>query len=242
MGRLLRVVALSGVLFSAGCHAADAPSRSVTLHGLAAASLTDAMTKAAGDRATFSFEGSQQVVAQLRQGAPADLVATASSTDMAALAADHLVEPATTFARNRLEMIVAKGNPKGITSLADLARPDLHVVLAAPEVPAGKYANQALRHAGVVVHPRSLELDVKAAVRRVTMGDADAAIVYVTDVRAAGAAADGVVISSADNVVAEYRIAVTASSAHKEAARQFVASLLSGSGRQALVDAGFERP
>jgi molybdate transport system substrate-binding protein len=193
-------------------------------------------------RVTFSFEGSQQVVAQLRQGAPADLAATANPSDMAALVRDHLVAAPTTFARNHLEILVAPGNPKHVTGLADLARPDLAVVLAAPEVPAGKYAAQILRAAGVTAHPRSLELDVKSVVRRVTLGEADAAIVYVTDVRAAGANGAGVEIPAAQNVTAEYQMAVAKTSTHERQAQQFIASLLIGDGHRALVDQGFASP
>src|SRR2546421_717981 len=98
------------------------------------------------------------------------------------------------FARNRLEIIVAPGNPKGVRGLADLAREDITVVLADGSVPAGAYAAQALSRADITVTPKSLEADVKAAVARVTGGDADAAIVYATDVHAAGGRAAGVEI------------------------------------------------
>ena len=116
--------------------------------------------------------------------------------------ADHV------FARNQLQILVAPGNPLGIASIADLARPDLKVVLGDESAPAGRYAAQALRAAGVTVAPVSREADVKAAVAKVTLGEADATIVYVTDVIAAGARGQGVPIADAQNVVAEYPIAV----------------------------------
>lgn len=233
----------------AGCASEPAAPGGEHLRGLAAASLTTALGRAArafagagGGQVAFSFEGSQQVVAHVRQGAPVDVVATASASDMATLEREHLVEGAITFARNRLEIMVAPGNPRHVTGLADLGRSDIRLVLAAPEVPVGHYAAEALERAAVVVHPRSLELDVKAAARRVTMGDADAAIVYATDVREAKDSAAGVAIPPSANVVATYRVAVVRASSHRKVARRFSASLLTGAGRQALLDEGFEAP
>src|SRR5690606_34537103 len=100
------------------------------------------------------------------------------------------------FATNSLQIIVASGNPEGITGLADLARPDLVYVTAAPQVPIGGYAAHVLEDADVAVSPSSLEADVRAVVTKVTSGEADAGIVYATDVAAAADAADGVDIAS----------------------------------------------
>src|SRR5260370_11522692 len=111
------------------------------------------------------------------------------------------------FAHNRLEIAVAKGNPKGIHTLADLARSGLVVVLADPSVPAGKYAAQALAKAGVTVHPASLEQQVTGVLSKVTLGEADAGIVYVSDIVTSGQV-DGVVIPDNPNVIADYPIAV----------------------------------
>ena len=171
----------------------------------AAASLTEAFADVgtalgAGDpglSVRYSFAGSGALVAQVQQGAPADVVATADTASMARLVDAGLVTTPTTFARNQLQILVAPGNPLAIASLADLARPDLKVVLGAETVPAGRYAAQALQAAGITVAPVSYEADVKAAVAKVTLGEADATIVYVTDVIAAGAKGQGVAIPDA---------------------------------------------
>ena len=213
----------------------------------AAASLADAFS-AAGTAlhaeqpavdVSMNFAASGTLVAQIQQGAPADVVATADTATMQQLVNAGVVDTPRIFARNRLEIIVAPGNPKGINGLADLGRDDLTVVLADPAVPAGTYAAQVLSRADVTVHPKSLEADVKAAVARVTSGDADAAIVYATDVRAAGARAAGVEIPDSQNIVAEYPIAIVKSTAHRGAAEAFVESVIRGSGRDALQRAGF---
>ena len=213
----------------------------------AAASLTEAFndvreslrSSTPGLSVTFSYGGSAALVRQIQQGAPADVVATADSGTMEQLTDAGLVETPVTFARNRLEILVARGNPKTVTRLADLARPDLKVVLADDSVPAGKYAAQALQAAGAKVKPVSKEADVKAAVAKVTLGEADAAIVYATDVLAAGTKGQGVEIPPSANVVAEYPVAVMKSTKNLAAARAFVDALLDGAGQDALRQRGF---
>src|SRR5947209_8163912 len=116
----------------------------------------------------------------MRAGAPADVVATADEESMAKLVSAGLVEPPRDFAKNKLQVVVARGDPRAINGLADLARSTLKVVLADPSVPAGKYARQVLDAAHVTVKPVSLELDVKSVLRKVAAGEADAGIVYVT--------------------------------------------------------------
>lgn len=204
---------------------------------LAAASLTEAFT--ALGSATFSFAGSQAIVAQLREGAPADVVALADQRQMKTLVDARLVERPRTFARNTLEIAVAPGNPKHVTRLADLARPDIVVVLADPTVPVGRYSRDVLARAGVTVRARSLELDVKAVLAKVTNGEADAAIVYASDVLAAGAKAAGVEIRRADNVIATYPIAIVRGAKHRAAAEAFVRRVLSPVGQRALRAHGF---
>jgi molybdate transport system substrate-binding protein len=217
---------------------------------LAAASLTEAFndTKTtlerehAGLHITYSFAGSQALVTQIVNGAPADVVATADETTMSRLVTAALVETPTVFAHNRLEIAVAPGNPRGIRGLADLAAPNLTVVLADPSVPAGKFAQQALQKAGVTVTPKSLELDVKSVLQKVAIGEADAGIVYVTDVTAAGATVAGVPIPDTQNVIATYPIAVVKATTHHAAAAAFVTEIVSGVGRQALRKHGFLGP
>src|SRR5262249_25475898 len=157
---------------------------------------------------TYNFGGSGTLVTQIQQGAPADVIATADTDTMKKLTDGGQVETPTTFAKNKLEILVAPGNPKQIKGLSDLSRTDLKVVLCDTTVPAGKYARQALSTAGVTVNPVSNEPDVKSAVAKVTSGEADATIVYQTDVTAAGSKGTGVVIPDNQNVIATYPIAI----------------------------------
>jgi molybdate transport system substrate-binding protein len=182
-------------------------------------------------------------VAQIRDGAPADVLATADEPTMATVRdAGLLAGPPVVFARNRLTIVVEPGNPKGVTGLADLAREDLVVVLAAPEVPVGRYARELLSRAGVTVTPRSLEANVKAVVTKVSLGEADAGIAYVTDVRAASLKVASVEIPEATSHLATYPVAVLARSARPDEAKAFVARLLSERGREILRSHGFEPP
>jgi molybdate transport system substrate-binding protein len=213
----------------------------------AAASLTEAFNddKAAlvaanpGFSLTYSFAGSQQLVAQITNGAPSDVVATADQDSMARLVAGNLVEPPSDFAANSLQIVVRAGNPKAVQGMADLGRPNLKVVLADPAVPAGKYSRQALDTAGATVRPVSLELDVKAVLRKVASGEADAGIVYVSDVAAAGSGVAGIDIPPAHNIVATYPVAVVRGTGNRAAARAFIDQLLHGPGRDALAAHGF---
>ena len=208
----------------------------------AAASLTEAFvdlqavlrSSAPGLAVTYSFGGSGALAAQVQQGAPADVVATADTGTMQRLVDAGLVEAPVTFARNRLEILVASGNPKRVVGLADLGRSDLKVVLPDDTVPAGKYAAQALRMAGTTVRPVSKETDVKAAVAKVTLGEADATVAYATDVLAAGAKGQGVEIPPSANVVADYPIAVVKSTTNPAAAVAFVDAVVGGAGQDVL--------
>jgi molybdate transport system substrate-binding protein len=255
-----RLLALLAVGLLAGCGSSAAPSTpaatptaaplSGSLTVLAAASLTEAFSDAKptlqaanpGFVATFSFAGSQQLVTNIINGAPADVIATADQTTMQKLVTAGLVNTPATFTRNRLEIAVAPGNPKGIHTLADLARSDVSVVLAAPAVPAGNFAKQVLAKANVTVTPKSLELDVKTVLEKVESGDADAAIVYTTDVAAAASLVSGVVIPDAQNIIATYPIAVVKATVNAAAAAAFVTEAVSGLVQKALLKRGFLPP
>jgi molybdate transport system substrate-binding protein len=178
-------------------------------------------------------------VTQIQQGAPADVIATADTATMKQLTDAGLVETPQRFAHNKLEILVAPGNPKQIKGLSDLGGSGLVFVTCDPSVPAGKYANQALQAAGVTVHPASHEPDVKAAVAKVTTGEADATIVYVTDVTAAGSKGEGVGIPDDQNVIADYPIAVVKETKNRDGAQAFVDAVVSGSGQDALQKRGF---
>jgi molybdate transport system substrate-binding protein len=206
---------------------------------LAAASLTDVFEDLGGAR--FQFAGSQALVRQVRDGAPADVVATADEASMEVLVDAGLVETPVVFARNELVIAVEPGNPEAIDALDDLGRDDLLVVLADPSVPAGRYAAEALRKAGVEVRARSLELDVRAALTKVVAGEADAAVVYATDVEAADGRAEAVAIEDEHDVEVRYPVAVVADG-DRAAGRAFVQRLLGERGRRALRDHGFLVP
>jgi molybdate transport system substrate-binding protein len=190
--------------------------------------------------ATFSYAGTQTLASQLTEGAPADVFASADVTHMTTLQnAGLLSGQSTIFAHNKLEIAVARGNPKGIRSLADLSRPGLVVVLADPSVPAGKYAAQALKNAGVTVHAASLEQQVTGVLSKVALGEADAGIVYVSDIVTSGQV-EGVTIPDAQNVIADYPIATLKSAQNQAGAKAFIDLVLSAEGQAILKAAGFE--
>jgi molybdate transport system substrate-binding protein len=243
--RLLPILGLALALAvgAAACRDGRDTGAALPVTVLAAASLTEPFQQAQADLPgldlAYSFAGSAALVAQIQHGAPADVVATADTASMQQLVDAGLVEAPVTFARNRLEILVAPGNPHHIEGLADLAAGDLAVVLADDAVPAGRYAQQILAGAGVTLRPVSKELDVKAAVAKVTSGEADATIAYATDVAAVGAKGDGVEIPAAQNVVAEYPIAVVRGTTHRVAAEAVVESALDGKVHDQLEDHGF---
>jgi len=191
---------------------------------------------------TFNFAGSNALVAQITQGSPADVFASADTKNMQKLFDAGLVDAPVTFARNKLEIAVAAGNPKHITGLADLALPGVSVVLEAVGVPAGDYTRQVLAAKTIMVMPKSLETDVKSALAKVTSGEADATVVYVTDVSAGGPKLAGVAVPDADQPAIEYPIAVVKATKNRAAAQAFVASTVSGEVQRALEDAGFLPP
>jgi molybdate transport system substrate-binding protein len=214
----------------------------------AAASLTTAFTELGerftaangGTKVTFNFAGSQALATQIQQGAPADVFASADLANMDKV--KDLVGTPRNFASNRLQIVVEQGNPRNVQGLDDLAAGDLKVVLAAPEVPAGRYAAEVLGKAGVSVKPVSEEDNVKAVVTKVSLGEADAGIVYVTDVAASGGKVEGVDIPEDQNVLATYPIATVSESRSPGPARAFVDLVLSAEGQQVLRANGFLPP
>jgi molybdate transport system substrate-binding protein len=249
------VLLLVGALVVAACGGNDNNSSGGSSSGspteikvFAAASLTAAFNKIGqdwtaanpGTKVTFNFAGSQALATQIQQSAPADVFASADTTNMGKVSSQ--VDTPKNFASNLLQIIVAKGNPKGVKGLPDLSKPDLKVVLAAPDVPAGKYAQQALGAQHVTVKPVSLEDNVKAVVTKVSLGEADAGIVYVTDVSAGGDKVEGVDIPDSQNVPATYPIAVLKGSSHQSQAQSFMNMVLSDQGQQVLKSFGFLPP
>jgi molybdate transport system substrate-binding protein len=188
----------------------------------------------------FNFGASSELAAQIIEGAPVDVFASADTTNMEKVADEGLItNEISTFATNSLRIIVARGNPRGISGLDDLAQKDLIVVTCDPNVPIGRYSAEVLAAAGVVVEPASYEENVKGIVAKVTSGEADAGIVYVTDVMAAGDQASGVDIPTDVNITATYPVAALADSSAKESAQLFVAFLLSDDGQAILSKFGF---
>ena len=226
----------------------DPFSGSITV--LAASSLTSTLntveaaleTDHPGFKATYSFAGSQTLVTNIINGAPADVIATANASTMAQLTAKGLVDTPQAFCQNKLEIITAPGNPKNITSLADLVKPGVSVVIGDPSVPVGEYAADVLTAANLKLTPKSLQLDDAEVVEQVESGNADAALVFVTDVIGSGSKVTGVPIPDAQNKIGTYEIAVLKSSANAGAAAAFVTSAVSGAVQAALKTAGFLPP
>src|SRR5918994_5232685 len=214
----------------------------------AAASLTDAFT-AIGDGfesihpdvdVMFHFAASSDLVAQIDEGAPADVFASADLRNMDKLVeAERAAADPATFATNSLAIIVEAGNPLDIATLEDLADPDLVVVTCDPEVPIGTYTEQVFESAGVDVTPDSFEENVRCIVTKVVEGEADAGLVYVTDVLAAGEGAEGVDIPADINVVAAYPIAPVTDTPNLEASEAFIDFVLSDDGHAILAEFGF---
>ncbi|MEU7034650.1 molybdate ABC transporter substrate-binding protein [Streptomyces sp. NPDC046237] len=231
---------------SGSTSASGAPKADLTV--LAAASLTDVFKTAGaayekahpGTKITFSFAGSQELVAQVAQGSPADALVTADTKSMAKVKAD--TGTPTVIARNRLVIATGEGNPHKVDELKDLADTKLKVVLAAPEVPAGKYSKQVLDARKITVKPVSQEPNVRAVLSKVELGEADAGLVYRTDAAAAPDKVDAVEIPDAQNAIAAYPAATLKESRNAGAAAAFVAWLSTPEAQKILQDAGFQKP
>ncbi len=212
------------------------------------ASLTDVFKTAGaayekahpGTKVTFSFAGSQELAAQVKQGAPADALVTADTKTMDGLKAE--TGDAKIIAKNRLVIAAGKGNPFKIDELKDLADTKLKVVLAAPEVPVGRYSKQILDAQKVEVKPVSQEPNVRAVLGKVEMGEADAGLVYKTDSAKSGDKVVTVEIPDEQNAVASYPAATLKQSKNTEAAAAFVAWLSTPEAQKILQEAGFQQP
>jgi molybdate transport system substrate-binding protein len=221
-----------------------------TLTVFAAASLTEAF-----DTLAEQFEaehpnvdvvlnpgGSAALAQQIVEGAPADVFASAADPPMTTVADAGLAVDPVVFATNTLELVVPAGNPAGVTGLADLARPDLRVALCDVSVPCGAASAELLQRVGIVAAPDTLESDVKAVLTKVVLGEVDAALVYRTDVRAAGDDVEGIEVPGAASVVNRYPITVLTDAAAPDAAAEFTAFVTSADGRAVLDAAGFGTP
>ncbi|MFI0039115.1 molybdate ABC transporter substrate-binding protein [Streptomyces mutabilis] len=249
------LLALSACSSSAGSEEGSDSAGSAEVSGqvtvFAAASLEESFTTLGetfekqhpGTEVTFNFGGSDALAAGITSGAPADVFASASPKTMATVtdAGATAGEPST-FVRNRLEIATLPGNPEGISALKDLTASGLKVVLCDEAVPCGAAARKALEVGGVELTPASYEQDVKAALTKVELKEADAAVVYRTDVKAAGDKVTGVDFPEAAEAVNDYPIAVLEDAPNAGAAKAFVELVRSGEGQRVLTDAGFSTP
>ncbi len=204
--------------------------------------LSGAFTGASSEAAIeLSFAGSADLLTQLTQGAEADVLATADTPTMAkADRAGLLAGPAVPFATNRLTIAVAPGNPKAIKSFRDLSR--VTAVVCATQVPCGSALSRLQTQTGVRLRPVSEESSVSDVLNKVTSGQADAGLVYVTDTRAAGGKADEVDFPESADAVNTYQVAVLKNARNPEQANRFVDLVTGPAGRQVLADAGFGAP
>lgn len=190
-------------------------------------------------RVAVSFGSSATIAAQVAAGAPADVVATADAVTMGILVDDDLVvADATVFAQNRLALVVPAGNPAGIEELGDLR--DADYVACVPSAPCGSLAEDLLKEAGITQPPASLEIDDKAVLTKVMLDEADAGLVYASDVVAAGGEVERVQLPGGTGPATSYPVAVVARSEHRELADAWLDLLLSPDGQRALTEAGFE--
>lgn len=207
----------------------------------AAASLTEVF-RALDPAQRYNFAGSHALETQVRQGAPADIFASAAPANTQDLFRAGLVEKPVTFTANRLALIVPKSNPAGIRSVYDLRSKPVKLVVAAPAVPVGSYTRIVLRKLGlssVLGKVVSQESDVKAVTGKVALGQAEAGFVYVTDARPVSEQVTVVRIPTWAQPRVRYEIAVVSRSANKTAARQWIRTLLAAKGQAALKNAGF---
>jgi molybdate transport system substrate-binding protein len=249
--RTFTATAIAATGIASCAHSETAQARSITV--FAAASLHNVFTELGkrfeaqhpGTSVRFTFAGSPTLVAQLDQGARGDVLASADEANMQRAKEGHLVGDAQIFATNRLVVVTAPGNPKHIARLADLADPDLAVVVCAPQVPCGALAGKVEAKAGVVVRARSQEPSVADVLAKVVAGEADAGLVYSTDASAAGGAVSSVPVPEGDSLATRYPIAVldqAKGGPRETAAQAFVELVLGPHGQEVFGNAGFGKP
>ncbi|MEW2378783.1 molybdate ABC transporter substrate-binding protein [Micromonospora sp. NPDC047812] len=247
----LAAVAGCGGVSASGGGSADGPGAGGTVTVFAAASLTESFTRLGrdfeaahpGTTVVLNFAGSAALAAQVNQGAPADVFASAATRNMATVTgAGNADGDPVVFARNQLVVAVPKGNPRGVAGPADLARPGVKVALCAEQVPCGAAARTALDAASVALTPVTLEQDVRGALSKVRLGEVDAALVYRTDALAAAADVTAVEFPESARAVNDYPIVALRDAPNRDGARAFVAYVRSERGRAVLTEAGFQAP
>ncbi len=250
-GRRAFAVVLAQIAFFTACTSGSNTQETTTLDVYAASSLATPFADAGlayekahpGVKVQFNFGASSDLARFVQEGAPADVFASADMSNMDRVESKDLLDsPPVIFATNYLEIIVEKGNPLNISSLQDLENLDLVFVTTSPDVPIGKYTAEVLKKAGVSVTPDSLESNVKGIMLKVASGEADAAIVYHSEVIASDGQVEGVEILAEFNIVAKYPIGIIKNSANKKQAQGFVDFLLSTAGQTLLTQYGFGLP
>ena len=244
------VSALAPIIFISACTSSSESQAQTTIEVYAASSLATpfayaglAFEKNTGVKVQFNLGASSDLARFVQEGAPADVFASADVANMDKVELeDLLASPSVVFATNYLEIIVEKGNPLNISSLEDLSNPDLIFVTTNPDVPIGKYTAEVLRKAGVSVTPDSFESNVKGIMLKVASGEADAGIVYHSEVIASDGQVEGVKIPTEFNIVAKYPIGIIKNSENKEQAQDFIDFLLSPKGQALLTQYGFKTP
>jgi len=260
----LTVVAAAGLLL-AGCGSSSIPAASSskpsapgsssasvsgTVNMFAAASLKEAFTKLGqqfeaahpGAKIVFNFGPSSGLATQINQGAPADVFASASMKNMDQVVTTGAANTPTNFASNVLEIAVPAKNPANVTQLSDLAKSGVKVALCQSAVPCGTTAAKVFTKAKLNVVSVTQEVDVKAVLTKVILGEVDAGVVYVTDVRSTGTKVKGIVIPADVNASTEYPIATLTSAPNKATAKAFTDYILSTDGAAVLTAAGFAKP
>lgn len=221
-----------------------------TVNVFAAASLTEAFTtlgkqfEAAhpGVKVVFDFGPSSGLAEQINQGAPADVFASASTKNMDQVVSAGGAWNPTPFVKNVMEVAVPPSNPAHIASVNDLAKNGVKVALCQSQVPCGATAQKVFTNAKITVKPVTQEVDVKSVLSKVELGEVDAGVVYVTDVRSAGSKVKGTTIPESVNASTSYPIAALTKAQNAAAARTFVAYVLSSQGASVLTADGFEKP
>ncbi|WP_157534871.1 molybdate ABC transporter substrate-binding protein [Nocardia inohanensis] len=253
LGPVAAVLAVTAGLAGCGGQDKGTPDGKVggTVTVFAAASLTETFTKLGkefeaahpGVKVVYSFGASSALAEQIKQGAPADVFASAAPANMQQVvdAGDVTGQPAT-FVSNRLEIVVPKGNPGHIAALQDFGRTEPKLALCAEQVPCGAAAKKMFEAAGITPQPDTREQDVKAVLTKVTLGEVDGALVYRTDVQAAGDKVEGIDFPESAKAVNAYPIAPLAKAPNAAAATAFVEFIKSDQAKRVFAAAGFETP
>jgi molybdate transport system substrate-binding protein len=245
---------------SSGASAASSAAASATASGpagttsitvFAAASLQGSFTQIGkqfeaaypGAHVTFSFGPSSGLATQIIDGAPASVFASAAPANMTQVVkAGQTLNSPSNFAKNKMEVAVPPGNPAKVTSVSNLSKSSVKVALCQPQVPCGTTAAKVFKNAGITVTPITLQPDVKSVLSQVELGNVDAGMVYVTDVKAAGSKVKGVPVPSGENASTLYPIATLKGASDTKVANEFVAYVMGSQGEHVLAMDGFEKP